>query len=615
MAQSTLDLILRSKKTGDGEKQATTGLKGLSSAFQSATGISLGAAAAFGAVVGALKFSIDAASEAQRVMALTESTIKATGGAAGFTAEQIAALSLEESRLTGIEDEVVQSGNNMLLTFKNIAGDTFPRATRAMEDMAVAMNGGNLEGIDLKGTAIQLGKALNDPILGITALTRVGVSFTKEQKESIKAMVEMNDIAGAQAVILDELESEFGGAAVAAGDTFQGDVAKLKNELGNLGEIVGAEVIPSLADLAAHLTKVAIETQNFSADLADHKAGIVDTDQTYEEYLATLEEFRKRSGRGANAIHAMSEEEFNARQESENMIDTRRESIEQLEEIETSTDDYSIALEDNEAAAEAAKGEQNRLKEAFSALQTIIDGPVSDAYESFKTKQDELGEKVELLRAKIFILEQAEYLTDAQAEELENMQGELHESEAALVELALQHEDTIERMIFGMAAEALARDGWQSGEIEALTALGLKWGIYDEATAAAMLAVEGAVSGFNESGDMDTLISDLDAAARSAEDLSGTYNIDVVTTYKTIGTPSINPGGSFKGGKQHGGPVWGGEMYLVGEAGPELFMPDVSGRIIPNESITNNWNFNIHSSNPYPRLTEDYQMVRALAGA
>src|SRR3990167_4218727 len=112
------------------------------------------------ALVGALKGSIEAAVEAERIMTQTEAVIKSTGGAAGLTAEQIGKLAASESRLTSIDDEVIQYGQNMLLTFTNIGGDVFPRATRAMQDMAVAFAQGDTSAIDLQGTAIQLGKAL-----------------------------------------------------------------------------------------------------------------------------------------------------------------------------------------------------------------------------------------------------------------------------------------------------------------------------------------------------------------------------------------------------------------------------------------------------------------------
>jgi hypothetical protein len=72
------------------------------------------------------------------------------------------------------------------------------------------MNGGATPSAEaLSGQAIQLGKALNDPIAGISALSRVGVTFTEEQKATIESMVKMGDVAGAQKLILAELAREF----------------------------------------------------------------------------------------------------------------------------------------------------------------------------------------------------------------------------------------------------------------------------------------------------------------------------------------------------------------------------------------------------------------------
>ena len=50
--------------------------------------------------------------------------------------------------------------------------------------------------------------------------------------------------------------------------------------------------------------------------------------------------------------------------------------------------------------------------------------------------------------------------------------------------------------------------------------------------------------------------------------------------------PNLNP---FGGGQAAGGPVAGGTTYLVGERGPELFTPNRSGSIIPNDELGGMW--------------------------
>ena len=141
---------------------------------------------------------------------------------------------------TGIEDDAVTAAQAMLLTFTNIGKDTFPAATQAVADMATAMNSGAIPSQEaIKATAIQVGKALQDPIAGVTALQRVGVKLTESQKEQIQTMMESNDVSGAQALILKELQTEFGGAAEAAGDTFGGKMAKMNQKLADAAESLG----------------------------------------------------------------------------------------------------------------------------------------------------------------------------------------------------------------------------------------------------------------------------------------------------------------------------------------------------------------------------------------
>jgi len=139
------------------------------------------AAAALGAVtaVGAFfKSAVDEAAEAEQNLAQLENVIKSTGGVAGVTAESITNMASELQKITTFSDDAIIAGDNLLLTFTNIGKDVFPEATKTMLDMSQAL------GQDISSSAIQLGKALNDPVNGITALSRVGVSFTEDQKST-----------------------------------------------------------------------------------------------------------------------------------------------------------------------------------------------------------------------------------------------------------------------------------------------------------------------------------------------------------------------------------------------------------------------------------------------
>ncbi|HZM23781.1 MAG TPA: phage tail length tape measure family protein [Anaerolineales bacterium] len=203
-------------------------------------------------VVAFFKASIDSAVEAESALAELNAVLRSTGGAAGLTADELTHMASELQKVTKFSDDEIILGESMLLTFTKIGKDVFPLATEAMLNMAEKFGG-------VDQAAIQLGKALNDPIAGVGALRRVGVSLTEEQENQIKSFMAVNDIASAQKIILNELEVEFGGLARAAGDTTAGKMAQLTNAFDDLKETVGAQLIPVILPLVKGLTKL-VET-------------------------------------------------------------------------------------------------------------------------------------------------------------------------------------------------------------------------------------------------------------------------------------------------------------------------------------------------------------------
>lgn len=202
-----------------------------------------GAAAGIGGLAAGLGVAIGEAMEAQEGIAQLNAVLASTKGVAGITAEEALDLADSLSQVTRFSDDAVLGAENMLLTFTSIGEDVFPSALETVLNMSQAL------GQDLQGSAVQVGKALQDPILGVTALRRVGVNFNETQQEMIKAMVESGDVMGAQKFILQELQTEFGGSARAAGETFGGQIDILKNKLLNIAEGVGMELLPTLSKL------------------------------------------------------------------------------------------------------------------------------------------------------------------------------------------------------------------------------------------------------------------------------------------------------------------------------------------------------------------------------
>ncbi|MDG4603614.1 MAG: phage tail length tape measure family protein [Defluviicoccus sp.] len=168
--------------------------------------------AAAGAIAGvglALTRSFQEAAEADRSYRRLEAVLKATGHASGLTAGEIGAFAEAMEASTLVTAEAVQDAASVLATFRSVSGDTFTRALSLAQDLATVF------GQDLSATATQLGKALEDPTQGLTALRRVGISFTESERELITSLAETGRTAEAQRLILDALEKQVGGAGAA----------------------------------------------------------------------------------------------------------------------------------------------------------------------------------------------------------------------------------------------------------------------------------------------------------------------------------------------------------------------------------------------------------------
>lgn len=248
------DIERRAERTGESiegsfreaARQSESALNGISSGL-GRIGVGLGAALAGLGLGSFLKTATLDAQAANSALANTVQLIESTGGVAGVTAEQITNLADSLRFQIGIDDTAVIEASNVLLTFKAVSAPIFDETIMRAADLSAVF------GTDLQGATMQLGKALNDPIKGLTALSRSGVSFTQEQKDTIAAMVEVGDVAGAQRLILDELAVQFGGTAAASADS----TARLAANFGELREAIGSGLIGALDQVTPGLLALA----------------------------------------------------------------------------------------------------------------------------------------------------------------------------------------------------------------------------------------------------------------------------------------------------------------------------------------------------------------------
>ncbi len=176
--------------------------------------------------------------------------LKSTGNVTGVTSIKLKAMASDLQAITKFGDETIISAQALMLTFTKIGRDVFPEAIKATLNISEAM------GQDLQQTVIQVGKALNDPVKGMSALSRVGIQLSKTQQKQIRDFARMNKVAEAQKIILQELEVQFGGMAVSATRTLTGALMQLKNSWGDLLERIGNEIAPLLGTIAESFKSV-----------------------------------------------------------------------------------------------------------------------------------------------------------------------------------------------------------------------------------------------------------------------------------------------------------------------------------------------------------------------
>ncbi len=180
-----------------------------------------------------LRGMVETIATGEQSAAKLESVLKATGFAAGRTASQIDALGRAMADTTLFNDDEIRNTAAVLATFKNVQDDVFDSALKSILDISQVL------GQDLRGAAVQVGKALNDPIRGVSALSEVGVSFTQQQRDMIRTMTEAGDVAGAQGVILAELAGEFGGAAAGANVGLFGSITQTTKAWKDFVQVIG----------------------------------------------------------------------------------------------------------------------------------------------------------------------------------------------------------------------------------------------------------------------------------------------------------------------------------------------------------------------------------------
>lgn len=252
--------------------------KGLGRLAKSAAGVAVGFFGVQGLING-FRSVVESTKQQALVEAQLNAVLKSTASVAGLTAKELTNMASALQKQTRFGDEAIIKAQSLMLTFTKVGKDVFPNAIETVLNMSEAM------GQDLQQGVIQVGKALNDPILGVTALRRVGVQLSKQQEQQVKDFVAVGDVASAQKIILGELETQFGGVAKAAGETLGGSLDIMSNAVGDAGEALGEQLAPVIIGMATSITVLANKTESFFDNLSSEN---IDAIQRNAIALATM---------------------------------------------------------------------------------------------------------------------------------------------------------------------------------------------------------------------------------------------------------------------------------------------------------------------------------------
>lgn len=198
---------------------------------------------------------------AEKQQAQLSAMLKSTAEAAGWSQERLNGMAASLSKSSVFSSGEITQAQTQLLTYSNVVGQQFPQAMQAVVDMSSRM------GTSVTSSAETIGQALNSPSEGLKALADKGVQFTDQQKEMVAQLEATGQVGAAQAVILDALQTSYGGAAVAARDTLGGALEALQNSFatamtGDSGSLQGMrESIESLNEtLSSEATRAGFQT-------------------------------------------------------------------------------------------------------------------------------------------------------------------------------------------------------------------------------------------------------------------------------------------------------------------------------------------------------------------
>lgn len=268
IAELEKEISRLNKETKDSSSESTSAASGVGSFGSSAAAAVAGIAAAAAAIktlVSAAKACVDAYRTQEQADTRLQAVLKATDNQIGATVTELKSYASAVQSISRFGDETVVEAEKVLVATQALDKDGLQRAIMASADLAEAM------GTDIVSAASTMAYALQDPEQGLARLRRQGIAFTDEEIAQVKALQDANDLYGAQAIVLEKIESKYKGVAKAVGDTPTGTLDKIKNVWGDIKENFGEGIVRSLAPAFDWLLKQLNKINEWVKDKNDQK--------------------------------------------------------------------------------------------------------------------------------------------------------------------------------------------------------------------------------------------------------------------------------------------------------------------------------------------------------
>lgn len=456
------EIGLDSSKFTTGAKGILNGLGDILGSFGKLPGIIGVAATAFGIIADKISKMEQAAVSSAKEDAKLEAVLESTGYKAGLTARQLDDLATSMSKASGVDDELIKGAEAVMLTFTQIGGEVFPQAMQSASDMAAVLGG------DLQGKVTMIGKAMND-FTGYTALKRAGVSFTEEQIKQIKNFKDANDLMGYQKLILNELATEYGGAAKAINDAGDGS-ENLKIASENLNEEIGKRFIPATRMWNELWTKV---FDNWTKGVSHANA--------QNEAMRKL---------GITWVQGMGY----VQNGSQITYEAAQAAIQAQIALDGEAESLKVVAESAEMSEAALQSMTETNKDMVSLTASFTQAEQS-YFESSKSLEEE---RQSLLLKRADLIKKG-YSETSQA--VKDVDKALENNQTKINEAADEYEKATNRIILGYMQQQFMADGvLTDDEVNWLLAKGVAWGIYSETAVEKMKLVQAEWEGW-EPGD------------------------------------------------------------------------------------------------------------------